>query len=79
MEVRERVCADQFVTFDSLVFSMLSEIGDKVLKLGWCHNVNPPPSHPFCRRVEPLTKFSKKDGESWTGSQFLEGVAEKEG
>ena len=43
MEVGERVCADQFVTFDSLVFSMLSEIGDKVLKLGWCHNVNPPP------------------------------------
>ena len=79
MEVGERVCADQFVTFDSLVFSMLSEIGDKVLKLGWCHNVNPPPSHPFCRRVEPLTKFSKKDGGSWTGSQFLEGVAEKEG
>ena len=28
--------------------------------------------------VEPLTKFSKKGG-GLTGSQFLEGVAEKEG
>ena len=73
MEAGENVCADQFVTFDSLVFSMLSETGDIVLKLGWCHNVNPPPFPPFCRRVEPLTKFSKKDGGSWTGSQLLEG------
>ena len=34
MEVSESVCADQFVTFDSLVSSMLSEIGDIKLKLG---------------------------------------------
>ena len=31
MEAGENVCADQFVTFDSLVFSMLSEIGNIVL------------------------------------------------
>ena len=36
MEVSESVCADQFVTFDSLVSSMLSEICDIILKLGGC-------------------------------------------
>ena len=36
MEVRESVCADQFGTFDSLVSSMLSEIGDTMFKLGGC-------------------------------------------
>ena len=36
MEVRESVCADQFITFDSLVSSMLSEIGDAMFKLGGC-------------------------------------------
>ena len=34
MEVSESVCADQFVTFDSLVSSMLSEIGDLIFKSG---------------------------------------------
>ena len=34
MEVSESVCADQSVTFHSLVSSMFSEIGDIILKLG---------------------------------------------
>ena len=36
MEVRESVCTDQFITFDSLVSSMLSEIGDAMFKLRGC-------------------------------------------
>ena len=35
MEVSESICIDQFFTFDSLVSSMLSEIGDIIFKLGW--------------------------------------------
>ena len=34
MEVSASICADQFVTFDNLVSSMVSEIGDIILKLG---------------------------------------------
>ena len=34
------------------------------------HSVHPRP--PFCRRVEPPTKFSKRG--AWTGPQLLEGV-----
>ena len=37
MEVSESVCADQFATFDSLVSSMPSEIGNVILKLGGFH------------------------------------------
>ena len=33
MEVIGNVCTDQFVTFDSIVSSMLSESGDVILKL----------------------------------------------
>ena len=36
MEVSESVCTDQFVTFDSLFSSMLSEIGHIILELGGC-------------------------------------------
>ena len=47
MEATESVCADQFVTFDSLVSSMLSEIGDIIFKLGryqgWALTSTPPP------------------------------------
>ena len=47
MEVSESICADQFVSFDSLVLSMLSEIGDLILTLGgcqgWALTSTPPP------------------------------------
>ena len=36
MEVSQSVCADQFVTSDSLVSSMFSQIGDIILKLRGC-------------------------------------------
>ena len=49
-----------------------------------CHSVHPPPlsgegGDGGWGGVEPLTKFSKKGWGGLTGSQFLEGVAEKEG
>ena len=34
---------------------------------------------PFCRGVEPPTKFSKRGGGGLTGPQLLKGVAGKEG
>ena len=40
------------------------------------HSVHPP----FCRKVEPPTKFSKKEGGGGlTGPRLLEGFAGKEG
>ena len=47
VEVSASISADQFVTFDSLVSSMLSEIGAIILKLGgyqrWALTFTPPP------------------------------------
>ena len=52
-----------------------NEFGNKLTKCN-DHGMHTPPP-PSARGVEPPTKFGKKEG--LTGSQFLEGVAGKEG